>query len=88
MRKMVEEKKKKRLAQEEGEGKKWAEPREKEVGPRGKWVEPHASPQIAQQCDSTGSISEGKGETCHQWCAVIIGLSSQRHHLLLSLNVH
>lgn len=60
MRKMVEEKKKKRLAQqEEGEGTKWAEPRGKEVGPRGKWVEPHALPQIAQQCDSTGSVSEG-----------------------------
>lgn len=62
MRKVVEERRKRRLAQqEEDEGKKWAEPRGKEVGPRGKWVEPHALLQLAQQCDSTGSAGEGRG---------------------------
>lgn len=62
MRRVVEERKKRRLVQqEEEEGKKWAEPCGKEVGPRGKWVEPHALPKIAQQCDSTGSVREGKG---------------------------
>lgn len=63
MRKMIEEKKRKKLAQEEGEG---AEPHGKEVEPRGKWVEPHALPQIAQQCEGTGSVGEGR-ENCYQW---------------------
>ena len=66
MRKIVEEKRQKRLAQEgagaakevEPHGK-WVEPQEKRVEPRGKWVEPAAPPQIAQQYEATGSVREG-----------------------------
>lgn len=58
MRKIVEEKRRKRLAEEE-EAEKWLEPRGKEVGPRGKWEEPHNSPLVAQQCEATGTVGEG-----------------------------
>ena len=60
MRKVVEEKKRKRLAQQEAEAAKWEEPQGKEEGPRGKWAEPHELPPIAQQCGTTGSVTEGK----------------------------
>ena len=58
MRRVVEERKRKRLAQQEEEAAK--EHRGKEEGPRGKWVEPHELPPIAQQCETTSSVTEGK----------------------------
>ena len=63
MRKIVEEKRKKRLAQEQEEkaAGKWAEPLGLEVESRGKWAEPRKPPQIARQYEATGSVSEGIG---------------------------
>ena len=62
MRKIVEEKRKKRLAQEqeEKEARKWAEPLGLEAESRGKWAEPREPPQIARQYEATGSVSEGR----------------------------
>jgi hypothetical protein len=85
MRKVVEEKKRKRLAQQEAEAAKWEEPQGKEEGPRGKWAEPHELPPIAQQCGTTGSVTEGKKQVS-RFCRKDNSHCLQKHHQLLCLS--